>query len=793
MKSSNCKRWTAIGLLCLMQFFSPRLCQSADDRKDAGNSKTLARAGLSAVNVGVYPEQIRTNYGVGEGLPSANVLSIVFDKVTLAATEKGIGSFENGRWRMIYESPTAISQLAAEKGRIWFVRDNQIFELSGTTAKMIASVSPSAKIRALCPVDGSVFIGTDSGVYVADGDRFYAIEAVNELLSDNDGLDIRQLAHHSDELAIAAKGGLVSYRIEQKEAKILTPRSSSAGWAPNDVRGVGFDRQGALWFASPQGVGKRVDQKWNLYTGYDGLPYNDFTCLATGASTDVWFGTKVGAIRFDGTNWEYREGKRWLADGLVNSIALSPTGDAWFATPLGVTRIENRATTLRQKSAFFNEEIERFHRRTEYGYVDAAYLETPGDKSKAKLHDSDNDGLWTSMYGAAQCFEYAVTKSPESKKRANDALRAVAFLSEVTQGGKHGAPFGFPARSILPTSGPNPNERDNRERDLANQKNDPLWKVLEPRWPVSADGKWYWKTDTSSDELDGHYFLYALYYDLVAETDEEKAAVKAVVDRITTHLVDHGYALIDHDGQPTRWGRFGPEVLNTDLLTDCRGLNSISFLSYLIAAHHVTGDAKYLKHYHELLEKHNYYTNVLNPKHQNGPGAGNQSDDEMAFMCYYNLLNYERDPKLRHQYMRSMVRYFAQEESERCPLFSFIFATFYEPVRYYWKSIPEQLIVESAETLKRFPMDRIHWGYKNSHRLDVVPLGPHIVQFEGRGHLRNGKVLPIDERFVNHWNVDPWRLDSRANGRELADGTSYLLPYWLGVYHKLITDDSAKK
>jgi hypothetical protein len=34
-------------------------------------------------------------------------------------------------------------------------------------------------------------------------------------------------------------------------------------------------------------------------------------------------------------------------------------------------------------------------------------------------------------------------------------------------------------------------------------------------------------------------------------------------------------------------------------------------------------------------------------KVQNGPGSGNQSDDEMAFMCYYGLLRYSRDEELK--------------------------------------------------------------------------------------------------------------------------------------------------
>jgi hypothetical protein len=105
---------------------------------------------------------------------------------------------------------------------------------------------------------------------------------------------------------------------------------------------------------------------------------------------------------------------------------------------------------------------------------------------------------------------------------------------------------------------PDPNEgrleSDKRHRET----NDSLWKIYEPRWPKTADGKWYWKSDTSSDELDGHYFFYPLYYELVAETAEEKARVTEVIRSLTDHLVANGFRMIDHDGTPTRWAIYDP-------------------------------------------------------------------------------------------------------------------------------------------------------------------------------------------------------------------------------------------
>jgi len=50
----------------------------------------------------------------------------------------------------------------------------------------------------------------------------------------------------------------------------------------------------------------------------------------------------------------------------------------------------------------------------------------------------------------------------------------------------------------------------------------------------------------------------------------------------------------------------------------------------------------------------------------------------------------------------------------------------------------------------------------------------------------NGKVLPVENRHFNHWNTDPWQLDYGGNGHELAAGTVFLLPYYMGLYHGFI-------
>jgi hypothetical protein len=368
----------------------------------------------------------------------------------------------------------------------------------------------------------------------------------------------------------------------------------------------------------------------------------------------------------------------------------------------------------------------------------------------------------------------------------------------VTQGGAHAPPAGYIARTIRSVDLPDPNI-GRLEGDLREQKNDSLWKSYEPRWPKSADGKWYWKSDTSSDELDGHFFFYPLYFEFCAEDETEKERVRDVVRGITDHLMQHQYLLMDHDGKPTRWGIYGPQYLNRDpFWWPERGLNSLSMLAYLTVAEYVTGEARYGAAIQDLMDRHGYAHNAMYAKVQHGPGSGNQSDDEMAVMGYYMLLRYSKNEPLKRQIRYSFFRYWANEAPELNPFFNYAYAahgighTTTNPFGTYSIDPWEGWDTDSMATLQGFPLDRLGWAHRNSHRLDLVVLGPqqgtdlYSKDRRKRGHRVNGKVLPVENRHFNHWNTDPWTLDYGGAGRELASGTVFLLPYYMGLYHGFV-------
>lgn len=607
--------------------------------------------------------------------------------------------------------------------------------------------------------------------------------------------DVRWVATQGNEVAVAAKNGL--YIGDGETWTLALPRAGAVRWAPLDVRAVAYDTDGRLWFACPQGVGYRVgDDEWRLFTGAEGLPFNDFTCMATGPS-GVWFGTTNGAIRYTGSGFEFRQGRRWLLDNHVREIAIDPAGHAWMATPGGVSCIQSTPMTLGQKATIYEEAIEKYHRRTSFGYISPATLSKPGDRSAATPQFTDNDGFNTGLYLGAMSFAYAATGEERYRIHARDAFQALAFLSEVTQGGPYGGPEGLIARNVVPTTEPDPGEVYDEDYDLRRNQRDKLWKIMGRRVPVDASGEWYWKADASSDELDGHFFGFAIYYDVVCKTEEEKDAVRVVVRRIIDHLIKHDYNIIDYDNKPTRWGRFSPDELNRDPAWHAeRGLNSYSILTYLSIAHRILGDTHYRDAYLDLAYGDGYGMNgMTQPKDVSGPhDPGHQPDDNMAFMNYYHLIRYETDPKLLSMYQYAIRVHWQYERLERNSFTNFVYAacarggertdqwgtTDLSPTRECYE--------DAVDTLKRYPLDLIEWPMSNAHRIDLIPFKTHGEGAPSMGSDIRGYAFPIDERQEIYWDWNYWRLTYAGDGTTLRPPHHYLLAYYMGRYHGFIEE-----
>ncbi len=334
-------------------------------------SLALILPAAAAAQAGVFPIEIKHAFTAEQGLPD-NQINCIADTTSAvyAGTARGLSRFDGSKWLPVNGLTSDPVELCAALGdSLYVVYARGLQRVSATAVMPVASI-PAGRPLAFAASDKALYLAMDSGLYRANA----GAAKFTRMNSPASARNIRQIAvSPAGELALAASDGLFvrnptgSWRTEY-------PQDGPRSWAPKDVRAVAFDSEGRLWFASPQGAGYRHANGWKLFTGAEGLPYNDFTTIAAGERGVVWFGTSLGAIRFDGKTWEFRQGLRWLPDDGVRAIAVSAGGNAWFATTMGVGLIERKPTTFAEKARYYEDEIDKRHRRTPYGYVTAVGL-----------------------------------------------------------------------------------------------------------------------------------------------------------------------------------------------------------------------------------------------------------------------------------------------------------------------------------------------------------------------------------------------------------------------------------
>ena len=515
--------------------------------------------------------------------------------------------------------------------------------------------------------------------------------------------------------------------------------------------------------ATPALEARRGSERWTVETdalvrsaptqarlSFDnGLPVGGLRAIAITTDGAVWAGGDNGLVRYTAAShpwdrWQYFGGRRYLQSDEVTALAAGEGGSIWVQTSSGISHIEFRSMTLASKAGQFERRIAERHKR-HFLVADSAFAE-PGNPATSHQYPNDNDGLWTSIYVAAQAFRYQLTRDPKALDSARKSVEAMLRLEAIT------GRSGFPARSFRHKSEP--------------RHNDGIWHF-------TSDGDWEWKADTSSDEIVGHFFAYSVVYDLAADEDL-KERLRGAVSRMADHLIDHGHNLTDLHGGPTRWGRYDEAYFDTDDGREERALRSLELLSHLKVAYHMTGNPRYVKEYRKLITERNYHKNTTT--YLKLRQELNYSDEELALLSYYPLFRYEKNPSLLRVYREGLEQWWVNIRREDNPLWTFIYA-FCNP----GKPVPMD---GAARTLYRIPMDLTRWSVKNSHRRDV-PIDPSP---ERHNRAQTSRLLPPDERRVMKWNGNPFQLDDQAGGRGEDDGAFFLLPYWLGRYHRFLVD-----
>ncbi len=646
---------------------------------------------------------------------------------------------------------------------------------------------------------GEILIGTWNGLYRYNKNALLKEEGpeppVSEICSDNEGdyalgpfgiwrntanswykqnyniaRSVRDaLSDDNGNLWVATDAGL--YRCHNGETRLFQDVSEMISC---NVKAVAFDSDGQIWTGVLGGVSVRdsINLISNL-TPDDGIPSVRVNCIAKSPDSVMWVGTDVGIVRYarDGSH-SIRFSRRWLTDNKVTDIAFDADGNAWIATANGVSAIKRRMMTLGDKEKDFYSQMMKRHIREPWT-VGVLKLEVPGDTSTWRNSDDDNDGEYTGGYLAMESFRYAATGDPDARVKARRAFDFLRFLQEVT------GTEGFFARSVVPAELNNMNDpnRTYNNKELAEELvNDPRYKPVEQRWRKSKDGKWLWKGDTSSDEMDGHMMSYFFYYELAAD-EEEKIKIRNHVGKIMDCLIKTGYNLVDIDGTHTRWAVWSPEILNNDPdWASEKALNSFELLAYLKLAAHITGDDKYQKEYIRLIEKEGYLENASELNSKN-PAWQIYFDRTMEGYLFPILLKYEEDPDYRKAYEMLADEWMENQETGE---------NLVNNLTYAFATGEKVNVRQSIDFLRDAPLDLVDWPIDHTLREDVRIVRKPILE-----EVQVEELPSASERSTVRWDKNPWAA-VQGDASQVREPVFWLWPYWMARYLNIIQPSDKK-
>lgn len=678
----------------------------------------------------------------------------VLDDAAYAVVDGSLHRLSGDALAPVVEAPEGIRRIEALQDALWIAAEDGLHRYDGAT---FAAVDGRAYID-FCIHRGAVHGATVADVFRYEDGRMVPVKPEggywsarsNNIMEDGtqvlpDPVEwgrLTGITSYSDTLHGLIEGGMAVL-----EGRKVNKGFIDFGGLPSaNTRAI--ERVGSrVLIATDRGLAVMRGNALSTVAGADGLPIEDITCIAPGAGTDVWLGTAQGAIRYTGDAFHYFGHDLWLPGPMVHDIAYA-NDTAYIATDGGLATIRYIPMTLMDKAAYYEARIHELgHKRL--GFVSTLRWDAGHDEWIRVV--SDNDGGLTGDYLAAMSYKYAVTGDPKARDEALDAFEALVWLDEV------GPKPGFIARAIW-----GPGDKDEREQRGSGG--------LPADWYETDDG-WWWKGDTSSDEVAGHFYAVSLFHDLAAKGKEkDRAAVH--LGRIAKHIVDNGWVLSDMDDKPTRWGRWDPKYLKDPYGITTLGLNGFQAQAFMIVAGALTGDPIFDDALQQLVDW-GYPDYTWGQKLAFPPNDIVSHDDRLALMCYHPVFRYVEDPELRAVYLRSIERTWAMKRIEHMAWWNFSYGAI---------TGNDCDVEESVQYLREWPLDCRGRSFTNSMRRDLAP-EPGYPALYGLTRAPSPREMGVVRGSRNHL-----RIDVNQGTPILTEPAAWLMDYWMGRYHGFITE-----
>lgn len=317
-------------------------------------------------------------YGTAEGLPSPDVLSLIFKDGTLyALTGAGVARFNGDRFLTINTSsiPTAIAfsddsllialpselmqyrqnlvtrayqQLMPAKHPIQafgYLPNHTLWQRTATELTIVANGNPrtfgpntlnGARVESFFAAPGgSLWIGTSKGLY-------YLVDALSQPrlqpeLGSNSILSLRQDAE-----------GDLWIGTETSGLHVLRHRNfyTLPGGTEQIVTALAQTTDGAIWIGSNgDGLVRWLNGTQRSLSTRDGLLSDVILSLAPGQAEDLWVGTPDGLMHIQRGRITSLTSADGLPDDFIRSLLLASDGTLWIGTRRGLAHLDGKKIT----------------------------------------------------------------------------------------------------------------------------------------------------------------------------------------------------------------------------------------------------------------------------------------------------------------------------------------------------------------------------------------------------------------------------------------------------------------
>ncbi|MBQ4626614.1 MAG: Ig-like domain-containing protein [Clostridia bacterium] len=343
-----------------------------------------------------------------------------------------------------------------------------------------------------------------------------------------------------------------------------------------------------------------------------------------------------------------------------------------------------------------------------------------------------------------------------------------------------------------------------------------------------------------------------MYDIIAPEDPEIKELLVNAIDNLAQHISDNSYMLCDATGQPATWSNFSRSMMSSSSAVAESSLHALVLLSVFKTAAYITGYQKWeneyrmaaldpayeyakvtSQHYERMLAAIKYFAaDATIPLVGNIVGMlqktdlvetvyrfiVNYSSEEMAMLGFYVMFQLEEDEQILRYYRQGIDDWWVSIKYSENPLWYYIYQLAYPDKKitdYYGNDIIET----AAWSLSRHPADLVMYSATNPNRDDVAQLklsdiglnfnvvlsynlktsgalpklgdAPgvlDIIKYILSAVKVDWAVAPPDERALHKYNSSSYYLEGHYNRNMMEGSTTYTLPYWMGVYHGMLSE-----